>query len=155
MDDADLDLSQGDEVEEQQDTSAENTSDDLVAKLKKENHGLRSKLRRAEISTEYGAEIAELIPDVLPAKDWKDYAAKLAALKGEVVQETSEEQPVSELSEAQGESLREREARLATAGGSHPAGARPAHSEMSGKEIRDLGKRDPAAAMQAIKDRFG
>lgn len=153
MDENDQVEEQGSETEEQSVSGATDVAklQAKIDKLEKENYEHRTYRRRAEIASEFGTDVAELIPDTLPAEDWKPFAEKLAGLKGQPVAETTAKDEAVENARQFQENLNEREARLATVGASQATGASPAGSGLTGKEIRELGKRDPAAALQAIK----
>lgn len=116
----------------------------------------RAELRRMTIQSEYGAEIAELIPEALPPAEWKGFADKLAALRG-VQQpnppaEAKTEEPPGEV-EPPAEQL-ETERRLAAVAGQAPGSAAQAKSDMTAKQIAELALVDPVAAHNAMRAQY-
>lgn len=114
-------------------------------KARKEAQSLRSRLRRTEIEAKYGADVADLIPDSMPMREWDDFAEKLAdRLAGS--QTTSD--PVDVV--ASNPEPTPEEQRLAAAAGtsgySTSAAERP-----SAKEILELGRVSPGAATREIQ----
>jgi hypothetical protein len=160
QDDEDLGLGTEDEPDEEQEQEEQETEPagdvaSLQRQLKKknqENHSLRVRERRAVLTTEYGKEVAELIPATLPLKEWKDYAEKLAALKGPASeQKTTQEQEATQ-EEVPEEEPSEAEKRLATAGtGSSLGTSATGSSTMEAGEILKLGKKDPERAWEEIQ----
>jgi hypothetical protein len=137
---------------ESEETPAESAAADpaKLAKLQKENRSLRGRLRRAELGAEYGKDIAELVPDALPLKEWDAYAEKLVALRGQ----TGKEETPPE-GEAPAEPPTEAEQKLAvvsSASSAAAAGSDNPYRDMSAKEIGLLpeGERERAMAAKYV-----
>lgn len=112
------------------------SSDDALAKklaeMEKDNYKLRGKLRRAELNSKFGSEIAELVPDELPHDKWEEYAEKLQGLRGPLVEEQATEASEDEAEAAPTEA----ELKLAAAASSPTTGTAPV--DVSAKEILKL-----------------
>lgn len=123
-----------------------------VEKLKKENYKLRAKARKAELGAKFGPDVVELIPEALPADEWESYAERLQAFRGAPAEEASTaaaEQP-AELTEER------KQAEAAMAAVVRTPSSSPASPEpLSAREMGDLIARDPAAAIAAMKAKYG
>lgn len=144
-DDLDQDV---EEVPEEVASSA--TDDKVLEKLRKENHSLRSRLRRSELEAEFGSDVAALVPDALPLKEWKEYAGKLVALKGPAV--STADQTDEATQEAPSEEPSEVERRLATVGKVSPPGAALPEELLTVAQIKELSKTDPEGAERLIME---
>lgn len=144
-------LDQDVEGTEQDPGAGEASPDDspVVRRLKKENQGLRQRLRRTELRDEYKG-LVDLIPDELPMSKWEDWLGKAKELIPVAPETTQVEQATED--EAP-EAPTPQEINLAAAA-QGSASASPGAVEMSPKDIRELGKRDPAAAMRQIKQQY-
>ena len=143
------DLDQG--VEEAPEEVAPSASEDKeLGKLRKENHSLRTRLRRTELEAEFGSDVAALVPDALPLKEWKEYAGKLVALKGPAV--STADQTDEATQEAPSEEPSEVERRLATVGKVSPPGAALPEELLTVAQIKELAKTDPDGAEALIRE---
>jgi hypothetical protein len=118
-------------------------------KARKEAHGLRERLRRSEIASEYGKEVAELIPAGLPIKEWKGYAEKLNTFRGQATasdQQTTDESPAPAAKAQPSEEDRQLSQVLkGSATGS------PATEKVTALQWMSLRQQDPSAADRLLR----
>lgn len=101
---------------------------------------------RTTIQAGYDPEVAELVPKDLPPTEWKAYADRLIAFRGNTPNPTEKaEAEAPQEAEAPAEQL-QAEQRLATVAGQAPGTPAAQPGEMSGKDLMDLYKSDPAEA---------
>src|SRR5262249_21017139 len=157
VDDLDLD---GEDTEETEDETppapSPRESDPDVAKLRRENHSLRARLRRTELAKKYGDDVVAMIPEGLPIKEWEAQAEKLVTFRG---QTPSGQEPKPDEEEEppppEPEPPTPAEQALATASSGTSIGtSAPTGSELSAKEIGELGKKDPQKAWEAIQAKY-
>lgn len=121
-------------------------------KVLKENHKLRVERRKTQLGAKYGQDVVELIPEALPADEWEGYAERLSAFKGAPAVEApaaDAEQP-AELTEER------KQAEAAMAAVVRTPSSSPTTPEpLSAKEMGELISRDPAAAIAAMKAKYG
>ena len=120
-------------------------------KADKEAHGLRTRLRRTEMTAKYGEDIVELIDEDLPLKKQEALAERLAERlrsnkEAQASQANGSEEPTAAPTED--------ELKLAAATGGPATGTSPALGQLSGREILELGLKDPARAMQEIQAKY-
>ena len=150
MDEYDVDELDQDVEDNTEEVEASPVDDKALDKLRKENHSLRARLRRSELEAEFGSDVAALVPDALPLKEWKDYAAKLVALKGPAV--STADQTDDEVAEAPQEEPTPAEKRLATVGKVSPPGAALPEELLTVAQIKELGKTNPEEATRLINE---
>ena len=108
---------------------------------------LKSQVRRADLSLEYGPEIAERVPDELPVEKWPEYATKLKERLGTTATTSNDEgtEPPATPAAAQPSEQERRAAALAREG-TRGAGS----GSISRDEWLNLANTDPAAAQAAF-----
>jgi hypothetical protein len=158
IDDLDLD-GEDTEEEEQSPPPAEPTGQGTpdVAKLRRENHSLRARLRRTEIAKEYGDDVAAMIPDGIPLSEWKTQAEKLKAFRGQTPggEEPKTDEGTEEETPPPAEPPTEEERQLATASSGTSIGtSAPSGPDMTAKDIGKLGSKDPEKAWEAIQAKY-
>ena len=125
-----------------------------VERLKKENYKLRDKVRRTELSAKFGSDVVELIPAALPAAEWEGYAEKLQALKG-AAPAPADEPPAASTETDEQRVARESAERAMAAVVRTPSHGGTPPSTLSASEIGELMRTDQAAAIQAMKAKYG
>jgi hypothetical protein len=149
MDDLDLDV----ELEELEATVAPPSGSEVdwqreAEKARKEAHGLRERLRRTEVASEYGKEVAELIPTNLPIKEWKGYAERLVAFRGQAT--ATDQQTTSESAEPAQEQPSEDDKKLSQALKGSATGT-PATDKVSALQWMSLRQNNPSEADRLLR----
>ena len=146
MSEYDDDLTQdGEEVEQEAAAPRADDSADM-ARLREQNRKLTFKVHKTELEAKYGSEIAGLVPETMPFKEWDQFAEKLIALRGTAVEEKE-----AEPAEAPQEEPSATEQALATAS-SQPSATSAGpdlYREMTAKQIGELPAGEREKAMQA------
>ena len=155
MDDYDESDPQDEEDSEEQTQAPEAPSEEPpmsaadARKLRKENHSLRTRLRRSELVAKYGETVVDLIPSELPLKKWEEHAEKLHTVLAERVEGQKTE---GEQESAPAEPTPSEQALAAVT--TTPSAATAPPPDMSAKEILELGRKDPARAEQIVRSRY-
>jgi 3-mercaptopyruvate sulfurtransferase SseA len=110
-----------------------------LEKANKEALDARLELRRTQLEKEYGEDIVGLIPTALPQTEWKDYADKLQAFRGQPSSEVQTEQATEEA--PQEEASPEEQALAAV--GTGPSGSQSLGG-LPPEEVLQLAKNNPA-----------
>lgn len=108
-----------------------------IANARREAQQSRVKLRRTELAKEYGDDVLELVPEVLPVKEQKELAAKVSERLRTVPQAPTE----VETPEAPSVERQETEARLAAVS-TGPSGS-ASSGALSDDDALALAKTDP------------
>lgn len=120
--------------------------DPELKKARNENRSLRAKLRRLEVAQKYGEDVAALVPDALPLKEWDGYAEKvqatITARVGSSQTQAGSEAPVEELTEDQ--------KALAAVTKANPSAAGTTSQRISYEQYREM-VTDPAQHAKAIE----
>ena len=109
-----------------------------LEKANKEALDARLELRRTQLEKDYGEEIVGLIPQALPQTEWKDYADKLKAFRGQPSSEAQTDQATQTVSQ---EEPTEEERKLAAVS-EGPSGA-TSPGGLSPEEVINLAMSDP------------
>ena len=139
------DLTQDGEEAEQEAAPAKADDSAEMTRLREQNRKLTFKVHKTELEAKYGSEIAGLVPETLPFKEWDTFAEKLDALRGTAVEKETEAEaaPPEEPSEAE-------QALAAVSSQPSATSAGPdLYREMSAKEIGQLPPGEREKAMQA------
>jgi len=151
-DDLDLDVEESDETPDPTASAPDQASflQKQLEKARKENQGLRQRLRRTELEAKYPEPVVNLtVESGLPIDRWAEYAEKVAALAVVPAPEPQAEPETEEPPQV------DVPPGLVAAQGSPAPGAAPARSELSPKQILELAKRGNAAeAMKAIHAQY-
>jgi hypothetical protein len=152
--DDDLDLD-GEETADETSEPEAHTSGELpewaqkeIAKARREAAKYRNQLRRTELAKEYGDDVLELVPETMKLDEQKALAAKLAErLRIDTPNPTEQETPEPPKVEVP--------AGLAAVAGSTAAGAAaPSAADHSARELGEMMKSDPAAALRLMEAKY-
>jgi 16S rRNA C967 or C1407 C5-methylase (RsmB/RsmF family) len=136
-----------DEAQEvsEEEGSAPEISENVLRKLKQENHSLRQRLRRTELEANFGKDVVELIPEELPLSKWEEYAGKLAErLPKQAPPEQNEPAPEEPSQEDEPTGL------AAVTNASAPGASLPEDLKTVA-ELKELARTDPVKANDLIR----
>jgi hypothetical protein len=141
------------EAEQTEVAAPASTDSPDLSKLRKENHTLRERLRRSEMTEKHGADVVELIPTGIPLKEQEALADKLAE-KFRAMQPAAQETETE--TAAQEEPTTQERQLAAVAAGPTAAGTSTTSTatDMTAKELLEMGKKDPNMAGKLIAEKY-